>query len=265
MDIACNNQLSTEGIFIRSRKAQGVAKADIWAIHGYGESGLSFMELLNSKIPDLIKHYTIYVPDLPGCGVTPFQEEYTSLESNSLLLQQLIAKISRGKPVIIIGHSIGSVIGQSLCLALNKQVVLFISVEGFLIPHDKRYSQHFTEFENPGDLKKYLLGDLYASMKDDPAKQRYFASMCFCDPRILMSWAKSCYALAWSGRLLSNFLEIPCRKYYISGNRLTVEESTFLKEHEVEHIVLETGHWVMIDAPDSFCQYVHRMLDLMSL
>lgn len=86
-----------------------------------------------------------------------------------------------------------------------------------------------------------------------------------CDPRILMAWSKSCYALAWSGRLLANFLEIPCEKHYISGNALTVEETTFLKEHKIDHIVLATGHWVMIDAPDLFCQHVYRILRIMAL
>ena len=64
-------------IFIR-KSLIASARADLWFIHGFAESSFSFQEAFRSP---LAKEFNLYVPDLPGFGVSPPHASFKSLDS----------------------------------------------------------------------------------------------------------------------------------------------------------------------------------------
>ena len=65
-----------EGVFLRTH-LNTKSSAHIWFLHGFGESSLSFEEAFFSE---LVESYSLFVPDLPGFGVSPPQSGRMSIE-----------------------------------------------------------------------------------------------------------------------------------------------------------------------------------------
>lgn len=127
--------ICSKNIFVRTHEIES-AEADVWFIHGFGDSGFSFIEVFNSC---LINNYNLYVPDLPGFGVSPFNLHVSQLSNMADFLKDVIRSISGNRPLVLVAHSMGSIIGTLLCKLLEAQIKLFVSVEGFLIADKVRY------------------------------------------------------------------------------------------------------------------------------
>ncbi len=244
-----------EDVFIKYSQSIQAAKADIWFIHGFGESGLSFIESFSSK---LSLNYNMYVLDLPGFGASPLQEQYVSFEEISELLLIIIKKISSQQPLIIISHSMGSIVGQYLCQKLDNQVELFVSVEGFLIEDKERYSSKFSQFPSAIDFKSAILKTVSRQVETNIPMARYFASLLFADAEVIMQWARNCYINTNFEKLRTDFLNLDCKKIYISGRSLAKGQTDFLKHNQIKHIELDSDHWVMIDQFKEFYETIKK-------
>jgi pimeloyl-ACP methyl ester carboxylesterase len=97
-----------EGVFLRTH-LNTKSSAHIWFLHGFGESSLSFKEAFFSE---LVESYSLFVPDLPGFGVSPPQSGRMSIEGATEVVLSLINVLSRNKAVLLVGHSLGSVIAS---------------------------------------------------------------------------------------------------------------------------------------------------------
>jgi pimeloyl-ACP methyl ester carboxylesterase len=112
-------------------------KAHIWFLHGFGETGDSFSGVENNL--DILANYSIIIPDLPGCGKSNAMS-FESIEDTAQILIESINEFSPNKDIILVAHSMGTLIGENITEKLSHRVKLFINIEPQLgIRRDVRY------------------------------------------------------------------------------------------------------------------------------
>ena len=239
-----------KGIFLRVAEPPG-ATADIWFVHGFGESGLSFQEAFSSP---LASTNNLYVPDLPGSGVTPPRPDVRSIPSAASVVASLATELSSDRPVVLVGHSMGSLIAVEAARLLGNSVALLVSVEGNLTDEDT-YLIRFTKFDTADSFYVALSRHVSTFDEDKEALLRYSASLRLADPETL--WRLGQSGLAATGRIAGaeSFLALTCRKIYYWGGESLSEKSRGLLENwpdNMKHEFPGAGHWPMITRTRQF-------------
>lgn len=254
MDIIVKN-----GVLIRRERQEG-NRADIWFVHGFGESGLSFREVFES---DLYKNFNLYVVDLPGFGVSPFQEERATVQGSTQAVEALIREISLNREVILVGHSLGGVIGTWLCQTLKQQVVAYASIEGNLTKADTFFSSLAAQAESAEKFYQSFCQEIVKKMQEDEVLRRYYASLRFADPRSLIAWGKSGVAATGDCRSGEEFAALPGKKIYFWGDRSTPPMTEkFIHDHALPNRCFSgSGHWPMVDQPKEFYQALGNFIN----
>ena len=80
-------------------------------VHGLGGSHVNWSLLA----PHLVRHGTVWAPDLAGFGLTPRTGRRADVRDNRDLLAGFIRTVSPGRPVMLLGNSLGGLL--SLLLA----------------------------------------------------------------------------------------------------------------------------------------------------
>jgi pimeloyl-ACP methyl ester carboxylesterase len=237
-----------EGVFLRAHLNQG-SLAHIWLLHGFGESSLSFREVFSSE---LAVSYSLFAPDLPGFGVTPCQPGKMSLEAAAGITIDLISALSPNRPVLLVGHSLGSVIATWAARELSETVKAVFSIEGNLTRSDGYFSALAAEFEDAMAFYRYFLDLIYERAEKSEAYQRFLASLRFASPEAMMAWGRSSAQLGETGTHGTDFASLKCAKLYYWGMESTPEETQrFIETHAVPNRQY-TGdvHWPMVETPD---------------
>jgi pimeloyl-ACP methyl ester carboxylesterase len=223
-------------------------------VHGLGESGLCFERL--AAHPDLAAHRQL-IPDMPGYGRSAWSDEPLALVDQADLLARWLEHRGEG-PVVLVGHSMGGVLGTLFCRAHPERVRAFVNVEGNLSPDDCVFSGQAVRM----DVERFVAGGfskmrelIYAQGAELPAHRGYYASLRLCDPRLFHLNSRELVAISAREempRALAG-LSIPC--WYVAGrpDGVCPRSHQLLAEAGIEPIVLEpSGHWPFIDQPDRF-------------
>jgi pimeloyl-ACP methyl ester carboxylesterase len=238
-----------DGVFLRTHRKQG-SPAHIWLLHGFGESSLSFREVFSSE---LAASYSLFAPDLPGFGVSPCKPGKMSLKAAAGVTIKLIHTLSRNRPVLLVGHSLGSVVATWVALELGETVKGIFSIEGNLTRSDGYFSARAAEFEEADVFYRYFMDLIYERTANCEAYQRYFASIRFASPRAMMAWGRSSAKLGEAGTHGRDFASLKCAKLYYWGTESTPEETRkFIATHGIPNRQY-TGdvHWPMVETPDA--------------
>lgn len=229
------------------------AFGDIWFIHGFGGSSLSFRKLFSTNLKN---YFNLFVPDLPGFGGSPLQPEHTSLESTSSLLLELIRQVSEKGTIYLVAHSIGSIIGTWVAQKLKHRIGGYFCIEGNLTRSDAYFSGLAVQYKT-ADQFFHEFGDrIYNMAKGSEAFQTYFASVCHAHPEAMMGWSKSSVIHSTIERSGNEFASLDCAKLYYWGKEDTpTETQEFIKAVSLPNKKFtNSGHWPMIDQPDQCCQ-----------
>ena len=248
-----------EGVFLRARINQG-GPAHIWLLHGFGESSLSFREMFSTK---LATSYSIFAPDLPGFGVSPCQPGKMSLKAAAGITIDLINALSRNRPVLLAGHSLGSVIATWVAKELGKTVKGVFSIEGNLTASDGYFSALAATFDDATAFYRHLLNLIYKRAERSEAYQRYFASLRFASPKAMMAWGRSSAQLGETGTHGTDFASLKCAKLYYWSMESTPEETQrFIEIHNIPNRKY-TGdvHWPMVEAPDTCYRHMGEFFE----
>jgi pimeloyl-ACP methyl ester carboxylesterase len=228
------------------------AVSDIWFVHGFGESGLSFHEALSSP---LAAAHNLYVPDLPGFGVSPPDPDVRSIASAAGVLISLIGKVSGSKPVVLVGHSLGALVAIEAAERLGSQVGLLVNVEGNLTDGDT-YLSGLTSQYSPGDFYAALTGHVAAFSGDREALLRYRTSLRLADTETLWHFGKSGVEATGTARGAESFLGLTCRRsYYWGGESLSPKSLDLLRNWPAtigKREFPDAGHWLMITRTRQF-------------
>jgi len=235
------------------------SKIDVWLIHGFGESGLSFREAFDSKLSD---SFNLFVPDIPGFGASPMQPGLTSLQDSTDCLEKLINETSKGKQIYIVAHSLGGVIGTWICQRLGPQVQKFVSIEGNMTTADAFFSGLAKDFDEPSDFHSLLIEKVISRLGNDESMHRYYASIRFSNPESLWNWGKTGAEATGEIKAGEEFNGLTCNKIYLWGDKSTPEQTKqFLAKNKVpNYCFLGSGHWPMIDATQDFYEKICNWL-----
>ena len=229
-------------------------------LHGLGCSKLDFREAFHR--PEL-EAYTLLAFDFPGCGNSPYPENAALGMDDLVEITHLVLTALKIKKAVLIGHSMGGLIGLLFAERYSAVVEGFINVEGNLAPEDCFFSravaqsdfQQFATTSFPA-LKRRLADEsqiglrLYAQHLEHASVRAYF------------ELAPSLVAYSDHGNLVQRFtaLRIPKLFIYGSANR-QLSYLPRLKESDCEVAEIpQSGHFPFHDNPTAFYRAIAAFL-----
>jgi len=223
-------------------------------IHGLGESGLCFDELIANE---RLSEWNHVVPDLIGYGRSHWPEGRITLEDHADSIGEIAGR-KLARPLILLGHSMGGVIGQILCEKRPSVVDGFFNVEGNISLRDCKFSlraagQSSIQFSRQGfdELSEWV----YMQGVRQPAYRRYFASLMMAHPETFHLNGRELVEVSRKENLAERFRSLPFPSRYLGGldGGISVRSLELLRRAGVDRALLErAGHWPFIDRPQAF-------------
>ncbi len=241
------------GLYIRERDVPDAAGSLVY-IHGLGESGLCFEGLLAAP---RLERWRQLAPDMPGYGKCPWAPHPLGLAEHADHLARWMEWAVDG-PAIVVGHSMGGVIGTLLAERHPHHVRAFLNVEGNISRDDCGFSgrvagQPLAQFVATGIDR--LLDDLYRQGLDDPAIRTYYPSVRLCDPRAYHRNSVELVQVSRSEELAARMARLNVPALFVAGLPRGIAERSrrILDEAGVAWCGVEdAGHWPFIDQDDTF-------------
>jgi pimeloyl-ACP methyl ester carboxylesterase len=231
-------------------------------IHGLGESGLCFEGLLQEPLLASWRHLAI---DLPGYGKTPWPDEPLGLDALADVVADWIMASQLGD-VVLVGHSMGGVVGLRVCERAPLVVRAFLDVEGNVSAEDSVFSAVAAEYSPeafPREGFHRLLGQLYTAGAKDPSLRGYFASMRMCDPRQLHLNSRELVSISSRGDIARRLAVLSAPVRYVAGvpDGTSLTSRQMLAEAGVPCVAVQNaGHWPFLDQPGAFADTFARFL-----
>jgi pimeloyl-ACP methyl ester carboxylesterase len=240
-----------DGTFVRASDPPA-GEFDLWCLHGLGEWGLVFAAAFDSG---LTRFCRVLVPDLPGCGASLPQAGPATLESWSAEAKRLIGAVSLGRPVALLGHSVGGMVVTDVAAALGSQVRFVIDVEGNLTDSDAYFSGLALRHASAGAYHQELLERVRSEMTSgEPGSEQYRAALVCADPETLWGLGRSVAAHSTAAKAGADFARLAVPKSYYYGTRsLSAESQAYLDAEAIPaQAFAGLGHWLMLEAPGRF-------------
>ena len=254
-------QFYENNVFVREQ--QNDTQDHICYIHGLGESGLCFEQIMTH--PDL-QNLSHHAPDLPGYGKSPWPGNALNLhELADFYIQWLESKFD--KPVILAGHSMGGVIG--IYIAQKKPELLsgFINIEGNLTLGDCAFSsvaaaQKIHEFRDAGfDLMR---NRIYEDGLTDYALRGYYASLRMASPVQFHLNSVNLIEASRTETLIFDLANLKLPMIYAAGipHGIADKSLVLLDKYQIKVTRFNpSGHWPFIDQAAEFIQFIKKFLD----
>lgn len=261
-----------DGMALRRRSPDPSAtdeRPTLLYIHGLGESALCFERLLCHPRLD---GWTHVAPDLLGYGKSAWTTEVRDLDRHADDLLHLVDRLEIERSVLV-GHSMGGVIGTILAERASGRVAGFVNVEGNISPPDCTLSALAAPTQLDDWLehgRDALLDHLDAASgpgleaEDRRVLRAYQASYQLADPRTFHRNSGDLVRLSADGALAARLAALDLPTVYLSGRpRGTGDRSLDLLERAgVPRIALEpAGHWPFLDQPHAFAEHLRAFLD----
>jgi pimeloyl-ACP methyl ester carboxylesterase len=250
------------GVNMRSVEAEH-PRGVLFHIHGLGESGLCLEYIMTHP---LLSGFTHFAPDLPGYGKSPWPAEPLRIADLAEAAAQWIRLCTPGR-VILLGHSLGGVIGTVLCERHPELVSLFIDVEGNVSAEDCTFSCRIAGYTLEDFLAfgfERFSSDIYLRGVEEKSLRYYFASMRMCDPRQIHLNSVELIDLSAPEDLGMRLARLEAPAHYFWGDpRGTQAHSRGLLEAAGIPLtgIHDAGHWPFVDQPDQFAKKLLAILD----
>lgn len=254
-----------ENMYFRKKNVSN-SYGTIVYVHGLGESGLCFEKILSDHddVPEM-RRWNHFVPDLPNYGKSLPEKKCYDLNE----FADLIMKISRQHVnglMVVVGHSMGGVIGQLACERPDHPFSGFVDVEGNLTPGDCTFSSRAMAY-NLDEFNRYgfdrLKDAVYQNGIKNKAQRGYFASMSFADADQFHLNSRNLLDFSETKTAVKRLKALAIPKLYIAAtpSGICKESIEMLKQDNVPHqVVPESGHWPFLDQPKTFIDIFSRFL-----
>jgi pimeloyl-ACP methyl ester carboxylesterase len=250
-----------KGMFVWEHGPVGKTPALVW-IHGLGESGLCFEKIVGHPRLKTLRHL---VPDLPGYGRSAWPQEPMTLEAVAGHLSSWLSERDEA-PLLLVGHSMGGVVGQLLAERHPDRILALADVEGNISGDDCTLSarvadQPIEDFLSNGFEK--IADWVYRSGSSDIAIRGAYASLRLCDPRAFHLHSRELVEISLGETLASRLAHLPMPTVFIASQPVGAAKRSLdlLAKARVRTVVISpSGHWPFIDKPDLFVEALCQML-----
>lgn len=232
-------------------------------LHGLGESGLCFERLMIEPRLDTWQHVA---PDLPGYGKSLWPRSAHDFTAQAAALAAWLTA-RRAEPVILVGHSMGGVVGTLLAEQAPHLVRALVNVEGNISADDCTLSaevaaQSFEEGLDGGF--ETIFDRVYQAGVEARPQRGYYASLRFCDPRVLYRDSVELVRLSEGEGLALRLGGLANPTVYLLGapggtglhSRGLLDDAGVLWR-----AVPDAGHWPYLDRHDRFVDELVRFLE----
>lgn len=228
----------------------------VW-IHGLGEASTCFDEVV-AAMPG----WTHVLPDLPGCGRSPWAPA-SGLDE---LATRLAGWLGERAPAPVIGHSMGGVL--AVLLAEHAAVRAIVNIEGNLSAGDCVFS-----LRAASQPREAFVAGGFAVLRDwvfdrsiaERPMRGYHGAMVFASPEMFHANATSLVAISTGETMAPRLARLAERMpvLYVAGvpDGICGKSRELLEEHRVPWRGIEpAGHWVYADRREAFVEVVMGFL-----
>lgn len=205
-------------------------------------------------------------PDLPGYGKSPWPEDAAGLEDHAEAVARWL-RDAADEPVVLVGHSMGGVVGLLLAERHPERIRGFLNVEGNVSAGDCKYSGPIAEYSVSEFLergRREILDRVYRLGIEDPPHRGYYASLRFADPRTLYRNSRELVELSREEGLADRLavLAPPCRYLYGRPRGTGSRSRELLREAGIATLAVDgAGHWPFQDRPREFLVALRSFLN----
>jgi pimeloyl-ACP methyl ester carboxylesterase len=221
---------------------------DIWFLPALADSHLCFREVFSHPIAQRMRAFLF---DLPGHGASPARPAGLTVDEAARIWCDLIVRLSSSRRVVLVGHSMASIIATRAAQMLNCAPTLLISIEGNLTLADAYFSGQAARFDEPEVFHGWFRSKILEMAQRDEVLRRFSCSLQFADPMTLWTLGRSVLNCSTPG---DDLLGLTCPSiYYWDPGSTTDESKAFLAKHSLRQRKLEgLGHWPMVKSPAQF-------------
>nr|WP_255590431.1 alpha/beta hydrolase [Marinicella sp. NBU2979] len=160
--------------------------------------------------------------DLPGFGASPARTEGLSIKACANVCSTLIDGVSKDRRIVLVGHSVGSIIMTETVGTLHIAPSLVVSLEGNLSATDAYFSGQAANYKEPHQFYQHFLKTVFNLTAEGIVPKSYFAGLRFADPLALWTLGKSIQNHPQPG---VDFLKLKCPKIYYWNEETLSPES----------------------------------------
>jgi pimeloyl-ACP methyl ester carboxylesterase len=225
-------------------------------LHGLGNAASNFDALLANR--SLAQHRLVAL-DFPGCGTSPYpSNQHQTIDDLVDLVDGFVARLQLPK-FLLVGASMGGLVGLLYAERRPDQLVGFVCVEGNLAPEDCMFSRLVVPhtYEHFRDI---IFPQIKASLRTtgEVGAAEHLKVLETANPRAYYDYSFQTVDYSDNGELLNRFLTLPVTKHFVYGSRnrhlsyLPVLRDSSCRLTEIEN----AGHFLFYDAPDAFAECV---------
>jgi len=241
------------GVAVYSRESAGAA-IDVWFHPAFGDSHLCFRESFASGLAELAR---VFVFDPPGHGASPALPQGLTIEGAARLWRDLVARLSAGRAVVLVGHSMAGIIATSTAQLMRHSPVLVVSIEGNLTRQDAYFTGLAAQFDRPQAFHAAFRSSILRRARRDETMRRFVSSLEFADPLTLWTLGRSVHDYDDPG---AGFRRLECPKiHYWDAATTSKSAQLYLTRHRIPQRRLDgLGHWPMVKSPHTFYAAVEQ-------
>jgi len=151
-------QLPSSNINLHVYDTRAESKPPVLLLHGLGDEADTWRHVL----PSIADDFRVIAPDLPGFGRSGKVERKYTIQFFIDSMLELLDHLSVSS-VVLVGHSMGALIAQTIVLEHPELVERLILISGSLVSRENRFDPGLLLFLIPG------LGELmYNRLRKDP-------------------------------------------------------------------------------------------------